>query len=100
MPPRELPLPNSGLVPDLNLRYAPRMETATVITEGDRQTVRLPKGYHLPTPTVQIRHEGDAVVLEPLKPQAWPAGFFDQIHITDPTFERPAQGVLPPVNPL
>jgi len=76
------------------------METATVITEGDRQTVRLPKGYHLPTPTVQIRHEGDAVVLEPLKPQAWPAGFFDQIHITDPTFERPDQGVLPPVNPL
>jgi hypothetical protein len=26
--------------------------------------------------------------LEPLKPQAWPAGFFDQIHIADPEFER------------
>ncbi len=76
------------------------METATVVNEGDGQTVRLPKGYHLPTPTVQVRHEGDAVVLEPLKPQAWPAGFFDQIHITDPAFERPDQGVLPPVKSL
>ena len=76
------------------------METATVITEGDRQTVRLPKGYHLSTSTVQIRQEGEAVVLEPLKPQTWPAGFFDEIHITDPTFERPQQGALPAVKTL
>ena len=76
------------------------METATVVNEGDCQTVRLPRGYHLPTPTVQVRHEGDAVVLEPLKPQVWPTGFFDQIHITDPAFERPDQGVLPPVKSL
>ncbi len=68
------------------------METAIVITEGDRQTIRLPKAYHLSTPTVQIRRQGDAVVLEPLKPQTWPAGFFDEIHIADPTFERPDQG--------
>jgi virulence-associated protein VagC len=76
------------------------METATVINEGETQTVRLPKGYHLPTPTVHVRHEGDAVVLEPLKPRDWPAGFFDEIHVSDPAFVRPEQGTLPPIKPL
>jgi virulence-associated protein VagC len=76
------------------------METATVTNDGETQTVRLPKGYHLPTPTVQVRHEGEAVVLEPLKPRAWPAGFFEEIHISDPAFIRPDQGRLPPVKPL
>jgi len=53
------------------------METATVIHEGECQTVRLPKGFHFSTPTVGVRHDGEAVVLEPLKPKAWPEGFFD-----------------------
>ena len=76
------------------------METATVIHEGECQTVRLPKGYHLSTTTVSVRHEGEAIVLEPLKPKAWSEGFFDSIHITDPAFSRPDQGQLPPVKPL
>ena len=76
------------------------METATVISDGDVQTVRLPKGYHLPTPTVQVRHEGQAIVLEPLRPTVWPTGFFEQIHISDPTFIRPGQGTLPPIKPV
>ena len=75
------------------------METATVIHEGECQTVRLPKGFHLSTTTVGVRHEGEAIVLEPLKPKAWPKGFFDSIHITDPAFVRPDQGQLPPVKP-
>jgi antitoxin VapB len=73
------------------------METATVILEGERQTVRLPKGVRLPTPTVSVRHEGEAIVLEPLKSDSWPEKFFDSIHITDPAFVRPEQGQLPPV---
>jgi virulence-associated protein VagC len=72
------------------------METATVILEGDRQTVRLPKSVHLPS-EVFVRQEGEAVVLEPTKPKTWPEGFFDSIHITDPAFNRPEQGQLPPV---
>ncbi len=76
------------------------METATVIHEGECQTVRLPKGFHLAATTVGIRHEGETIVLEPLKPKAWPAGFFDSIHITDLAFSRPDQGQLPPVKPL
>jgi virulence-associated protein VagC len=76
------------------------METATGISEGETQTVRLPRGCHLPTPTVQVRQEGDAIVLEPMKLRTWPAGFFEEIHITDPAFARPEQGTLPPVKPL
>jgi len=76
------------------------METATVTLEGERQTVRLPKGYRLPTPTVSVRHEGEAVVLEPMKSNTWPEEFFDSIHITDDTFVRPGQGQLPPVKHL
>jgi len=75
------------------------METATVTVEGDHQTVRLPKSVHLPS-TVFVRQEGEAVVLEPAKPKAWPEGFFDSIHVADPGFERPEQGQLPPVKDL
>ena len=76
------------------------METATVIHEGEWQTVRLPKGYHISTSTVGVRHEGEAIVLEPMRPKSWPDGFFDSIHIADPAFSRPDQGQLPPVQPL
>jgi virulence-associated protein VagC len=74
--------------------YTLSMKTATVIREGETQTVHLPRGYHLPTPTVQVRQEGDAIVLEPMKPRVWPAGFFDEIHMTDPAFVRPDRGTL------
>jgi virulence-associated protein VagC len=76
------------------------METANVIQEGDCQTVRLPKGFHIATATVGVRHDGEAIVLEPLKPKSWPAGFFEAIHITDPEFTRPDQGQLPQVKPV
>jgi virulence-associated protein VagC len=76
------------------------METATVIHEGECQTVRLPKGFHLSTATVSVRHDGESIVLEPLKPKAWPEGFFDSIHIADAAFTRPDQGHLPPVKSL
>lgn len=76
------------------------METATVITEGDRQTVRLPKSIHPLPSTVLVHQHGDSVVLEPAKPDTWPAGFFESIHITDPAMERPTQGELPPVKSL
>lgn len=77
-------------------------ETATVIQEGARQMVLLPEGFHLPTPSVSIRREGEAIVLEPVRPtkRHWPEGFFDSIHITDPAFKRLDQGPLPPVKTL
>jgi virulence-associated protein VagC len=75
------------------------METASVILEGGLQIVRLPKSVHLPA-TVFVRQEGDTVVLEPARLASWPRDFFDSVHITDPTFERPQQGQLPPVKNL
>ncbi|MBM3835408.1 MAG: hypothetical protein FJ403_19455 [Verrucomicrobia bacterium] len=75
------------------------METATITVEGDRQTVRLPQSVHLP-PTVFVRQDGDAFVLERVKRRTWPEGFFDSVHVTDPAFERQEQGQLPPVNNL
>ena len=75
------------------------METATVTSEGDFQTVRLPKSVHLPK-TVFVRQDRDTVVLEPAKPKTWVNGFFESIHVTDPAFERPEQGQLPPVKQL
>lgn len=75
------------------------METATVTVERGRQTVRLPKSIHLPD-KVFVRQEGESVVLEPARPKSWPEGFFDSIRITDPAFERPEQGSLPPVKIL
>jgi antitoxin VapB len=76
------------------------METATVTLEGERQTVRLPKGFRFSTTTVSVRHDGDAIVLEPVKSTSWPENFFDLIHITDPAFVRPEQGQLPPAKNL
>ena len=75
------------------------METASVILEAGCQTIRLPKSVHLPG-TVFVRQDGESVVLEPAKPKAWPEGFFDSIHVTDPAFERPEQGQLPSITDL
>ena len=50
------------------------MDTATVILEGECQTVRLPEGIHLPA-TVFVRPKGSTVVLEPIEAQVWPGGF-------------------------
>ena len=75
------------------------MERATVIREEDCQIIRLPKSICLPA-TVFVRQDGDAVVLEPAEPKSWAEGFFDSIHVTDPAFQRPEQGRLPPVKDL
>jgi virulence-associated protein VagC len=76
------------------------METATVRVEGDHQTVHLPISYHISSETVMIRRAGNAIILEPLKPNQWPPGFFEKIHIADPAFKRPEQGSLPEIKKL
>ncbi len=77
------------------------MDTAIVTVEGEGQTIHLPKGFYLPTPTVLVRHEGESIVLEPLRTAVtWPVDFFESIRIDDPAFVRPEQGQLPPIKPL
>jgi antitoxin VapB len=43
-------------------------ETAELITEGNTQTVRLPKDFRLPGREVRVRHFGRGVLLEPVSP--------------------------------
>ena len=69
--------------------------TAEVIEADGTQTVRLPEGFRLEAQTVAVRRDGNAIVLEPLRPATWPAEFFDQIRIDDPAFVRPEQGEVP-----
>lgn len=71
------------------------MDRAKIFMTGRSQAVRLPKKYRFEGQEVSVRREGDAVILEPIKPREWPAGFFHEIRIEDAGFERPHQGELP-----
>lgn len=72
------------------------MQSTEIVETNDGQTVRLPNDFRFSTDIVSIRREGEAVILEPVKSAAWPAGFFENIRIDDPAFVRPEQGPLPP----
>ncbi len=72
------------------------MKVAEIIRAEGSQLVRLPEEFHLEGDTVPIRRQGEAIVLEPVKPATWPPGFFDRIRIDDPAFARPSQGPVPP----
>lgn len=76
------------------------MKTVEIVETSEGQEVRLPAEFRFSTHTVSIRREGEAVILEPLKPNQWPDGFFESIRIDDPTFVRPPQGETPPAPSL
>jgi virulence-associated protein VagC len=76
------------------------MKTVEILKTSSGQAVPLPEEFRFDTPTVSIRRQGDAVILEPVKPARWPEHFFEDIRIDDPAFERPNQGSMPPVPPL
>jgi antitoxin VapB len=69
---------------------------AKLFKNGHSLAVRLPRAYRLPGKEVAIHREGDRIVLEPLVKRKWPKDFFRKIRISDPAFERPPQGALPP----
>jgi virulence-associated protein VagC len=72
------------------------MKTTDVISLDGWQAVRLPDEFRFTDTTVSIRKEGEAVILEPVKSNAWPDGFFEAIRIDDPALARPPQGEAPP----
>lgn len=72
------------------------MKTTEVISLDGRQAVRLPDEFRFTDATVSIRKEGEAIILEPVKSNTWPAGFFEDIRVDDPAFARPPQGDTPP----
>ncbi len=76
------------------------MKTAEVVEIGGAQAVKLPEESRFQSDTVSIRREGEAVILEAVKPATWPEGFFEAIHIKDPRFSRHDQGTAPAVPSL
>jgi virulence-associated protein VagC len=76
------------------------MQTADVIETGQGQAIQLPAEFRFPGAKVSVRKEGEAVILEPLKPSSWPPGFFEAICIEDSAFTRPSQGSMPPASSL
>jgi virulence-associated protein VagC len=73
------------------------MKLAEILRKDGCQLVKLPDEFQLEGNTVSIRRQGESLILEPIKPLQWPAGFFDRIRIADPGFARPRQGELPPI---
>ncbi len=49
---------------------------AKLFWNGRSQAVRLPKEFRFDGDEVEIRKEGEAVILEPVKKQAWPKGYW------------------------
>jgi virulence-associated protein VagC len=72
------------------------MQTVKIVQTRTGQAVPLPAEFEFATPTVSIRRQGDAVILEPVKPAEWPDHFFESIRIDDSGFVRPDQGSTPP----
>jgi antitoxin VapB len=61
--------------------------TAKLFAHGGSQAVRLPKAFRFEGSEVSIRKEGDAVILEPIRPQeSWDAFFarIDALNAADP----------------
>lgn len=52
------------------------MGTAKLFRNGRSQAVRLPKEFRFEGAEVAIRREGERVILEPVRPRAWPKGYW------------------------
>ena len=71
------------------------MKTVAIVETSHGQAVPLPEELRFDTPTISIRRDGEAVILELVKPAHWPERFFEDIRIDDPAFARPPQGSTP-----
>lgn len=52
---------------------------AKLFWNGRSQAVRLPREFRFEGTEVEIRREGDAVILEPVKKKGWPEGYWQRI---------------------
>jgi len=71
---------------------------AKLFMNGRSQAIRLPKEFRFEGSEVEIRREGEAVVLEPVEKRVWPQGFFRAVRTGD-DFTRPEQPVTPDIVP-
>ena len=69
------------------------MATAKVFWSGHSQAVRLPREFRFPPDTeeVEIRREGERIVLEPVQVEEWPESFWRAFDGMPEDFERPPQ---------
>jgi virulence-associated protein VagC len=66
---------------------------AKIFKSGNSLALRLPKELEAEIGEVQVETAGDRWIVTPVKPTAWPQGFFRKIRLDDPlSFERPSQG--------
>ena len=73
-----------------------RRVRAKLFWNGRSQAVRLPKEFRFEGPEVEIRREGQTVILEPVARSEWPDGFIAQILANAHLF---ADLEVPPVLP-
>jgi antitoxin VapB len=52
------------------------MATAKLFRNGRSQAVRLPKEFRFEGEEVEVRREGERVILEPSRRRAWPRGYW------------------------
>lgn len=67
--------------------------TAKVFRSGNSQAVRLPKEFRFPpgVEEVAVRRQGDRLILEPVRREDWPEGFWKAFEGMSSDFERPRQ---------
>ena len=75
-------------------RTTARPLRAKIFQNGRSQAVRLPKEFRFPGHEVSIRREGEAVILEPLRRDVWPRGYWQRLAEARLDFE------LEPMHPL
>jgi antitoxin VapB len=70
---------------------------AKVFWTGRSQAVRLPKEFRFDDEEVEIRKEGDRVILEPIhRPRRWPRGYWERLRELANGLEFPDVEPLPP----
>ncbi len=65
----------------------PKNARAKLFENGRSQAVRLPKEFRFEGDQVMIRKEGDAVILEPIKRETWPRGYWERLREMQVDFE-------------
>lgn len=65
------------------------MARAKLFWNGRSQAVRLPKEFRFEGDEISVRREGRKVILEPVRREAWPPGYWDSWKAVPADFEAP-----------
>jgi antitoxin VapB len=66
---------------------SPKPARAKLFDNGRSQAVRLPKEFRFEGDEVIIRKEGETVILEPIKRDSWPRGYWERLREVQAEFE-------------